>query len=120
MSLKESLRKLEERVSKIENLVYDLKNRLEILETSSSLRLTLALPDHLLKTFITVYELGIATASQVAERTKKARAVESAYLNQLTTMGYLKKERKERNRTYFQVDYNSPLSKHFLKTLERK
>lgn len=119
MSLKEDLRKLEKRVSDIENLVYDLKKRLEILETSSSLKLTFALPEHLLKTFITVYKLGRATATQIAEQTKKARAVESAYLNQLLTMGYLKKERKDR-KVYFEIDYNSPLSNSFLKIFQRK
>lgn len=40
---------------------------------------------------------------QIAEQTKRARAVESAYLNQLVIMEYLKKERKGR-KAYFYID----------------
>jgi len=39
----------------------------------------------------------------VAEQTKRARAVESSYLNQLVMMGYLKKERRGR-KAYFYVE----------------
>ena len=48
-------------------------------------------------------KLGRATADEVAEQTKRARAVESAYLNQLVLMGYLKKERVGR-KAYFYVE----------------
>jgi hypothetical protein len=47
--------------------------------------------------------LGRATADEVSAQTKRARAVESAYLNQLVIMGYLKKERNGR-KAYFFVD----------------
>jgi predicted HTH transcriptional regulator len=63
----------------------------------------LSMPDHLRKTAITVCRLGRATAEEVAQQTKRARAVESAYLNQLVLMGYLKKERQGR-KAYFYVD----------------
>jgi len=63
----------------------------------------LSLPDHLRKTAITICKLGRATADEVAEQTKRARAVESAYLNQLVLMGYLKKERVGR-KAYFYVE----------------
>lgn len=63
----------------------------------------LSLPDHLRKTAITICKLGHATAEDVAAQTKRARAVESAYLNQLVLMGYLKKERKGR-KAYFYVE----------------
>lgn len=56
----------------------------------------LALPDHQRKTFETMMKLKEATAEQVASETKRARAVESAYLNQLVQMGYLEKRRKGR------------------------
>jgi predicted transcriptional regulator len=46
---------------------------------------------------------GRATAEEIAGQTSRARAVESAYLNQLVIMGYLKKERKGR-KAYFYVD----------------
>ena len=63
----------------------------------------LSLPDHLRKTAVTLCKLGQATAEEVAQQTKRARAVESAYLNQLMLMGYVKKERKGR-KAYFYVE----------------
>jgi len=63
----------------------------------------LSMPDHLRKTAMTVCRLGRATAEEIAQQTRRARAVESAYLNQLVIMGYLKKERKGR-KAYFYVE----------------
>lgn len=63
----------------------------------------LSMPDHLRKTAMTICRNGRATAEEIAEQTSRARAVESAYLNQLVIMGYLKKERKGR-KAYFFVD----------------
>ena len=60
----------------------------------------LSMPDHLRKTAMTVCRCGRATADDIAMQTTRARAVESAYLNQLVLMGYLKKERKGR-KAYF-------------------
>jgi hypothetical protein len=54
----------------------------------------LSLPDHLRKTALAVCKLGKASAQDVARETKRARAGESSYLNQLVSLGYLKKERK--------------------------
>jgi len=63
----------------------------------------LSLPDHLRKTAVTISRLEQATAEEVAEQTKRARAVESGYLNQLVMMGYLKKERRGR-KAYFYIE----------------
>jgi len=63
----------------------------------------LSLPDHLRKTAVSLCRLEKATANEVSEQTKRARAVESSYLNQLVIMGYLKKERQGR-KAYFYVD----------------
>jgi len=63
----------------------------------------LSLPDHLRKTAVMLCKLGEATADAVSEQTKRARAVESGYLNQLVLMGYLKKERRGR-KAYFCVE----------------
>jgi predicted transcriptional regulator len=63
----------------------------------------LSMPDHLRKTAMSICRCGKATAEEIAESTRRARAVESAYLNQLVIMGYLKKERKGR-KAYFFVD----------------
>ena len=66
----------------------------------------LSMPDHLRKTAMTICRCGRATAEEIAEQTERARAVESAYLNQLVIMGYLKKERQGR-KAYFYVDRES-------------
>jgi len=66
----------------------------------------LSMPDHLRKTAMTICRYGRATAEDVAQQTSRARAVESAYLNQLVIMGYLKKERKGR-KAYFYADKDS-------------
>jgi hypothetical protein len=63
----------------------------------------LSLPDHLRKTAMTLCRMGRATADEISQQTRRARAVESAYLNQLVIMGYLKKERNGR-KAYFFVD----------------
>jgi hypothetical protein len=63
----------------------------------------LSMPDHLRKTAMTLCRMGRATADEIAGQTKRARAVESAYLNQLVIMGYLKKQRNGR-KAYFFVD----------------
>lgn len=75
-------------------LVQDLPEALDVMTL-------LSLPDHLRKTAVTICKLGRATAEEVAEQTKRARAVESGYLNQLVLMSYLKKERKGRKAYFF-------------------
>ena len=65
----------------------------------------LSLPDHLRKSAMTIIKLGKAMAEDVAKETDRARAIESAYLNQLTRMGYINKE-KEGRRVYFSVVVN--------------
>ena len=66
----------------------------------------LSMPDHLRKTAMAICRAGRATAEEVAGQTERARAVESAYLNQLVIMGYLKKERRGR-KAYFYIDRES-------------
>ncbi len=63
----------------------------------------LSMPDHLRKTAMAVCRLGRTTAEDISQQTHRARAVESAYLNQLVLMGYLKKERNGR-KAYFFID----------------
>jgi len=50
---------------------------------------------------VTISRLDQATAEEVAEQTRRARAVESGYLNQLVMMGYIKKERRGRKAYFF-------------------
>lgn len=63
----------------------------------------LELPKHLQTTVLTLLKLGHATASEISESTGKARAVESAYLNQLVVMKIARKERKGR-KAFFSLD----------------
>lgn len=72
-------------------------------ENSLDVMTLLNMPDHLRKTAIVICRTGRATAEEIAEQTNRARAVESSYLNQLVTMGYIKKMRKGR-KTCFYLD----------------
>lgn len=61
-------------------------------------------PDHLRKTVRAVLELGTGTAEQVSEKTGRSRSLESTYLNQLHTMGYLIRERRGQL-VHYKVDF---------------
>jgi DNA-binding transcriptional ArsR family regulator len=63
----------------------------------------LELPKHLQTSVLALLRLGYATATEISESTGKARAVESAYLNQLVVMKIARKERKGR-KAFFSVD----------------
>ena len=79
------------------------KSSLSLPDASLDVMTLLSMPDHLRKTAMTICRCVRATAEEISEQTKRARAVESAYLNQLVIMGYLKKERKGR-KAYFFID----------------
>jgi len=83
------------------------KKREEAMEPGGALDIVtlLSFPDHLRKSAMTIMNLGQAMAEDVARETGRGRAIESAYLNQLVRMGYLKKEREGR-RVYFTVEGN--------------
>jgi hypothetical protein len=106
--IEESLEKLND---KIEIMIEIQKNgndhnqkaSLSLPDASLDVMTLLSMPDHLRKTAMTICRCSRATAEEIAEQTKRARAVESAYLNQLVIMGYLKKERKSR-KAYFFID----------------
>jgi hypothetical protein len=59
-------------------------------------------------------KLGKAMAEDVAKETGRARAIESAYLNQLARMGHVKKG-KEGRRVYFTVEANQANVEYTLK-----
>ena len=63
----------------------------------------LSLPDHLRKSALALSSLGEATATDLSKETSRVRAVESDYLNQLVSMGLIKKKRKGRD-VYFYVE----------------
>jgi len=106
--IKENLEKLNEKMEIMIELQKHGKRDVKTIPQEAALDVMtlLSMPDHLRKTAMTVCRLGRATADEVAQQTRRARAVESAYLNQLVIMGYLKKERKGR-KAYFYVDRES-------------
>lgn len=105
--IKENLEKLNEKMEIMIELQKHGKKDLQPLpDAPLDVMTLLSMPDHLRKTAMTVCRLGRATADETAEQTHRARAVESAYLNQLVIMGYLKKERKGR-KAYFFVERES-------------
>jgi response regulator of citrate/malate metabolism len=63
----------------------------------------LSLPDHLRTTAVALFEAGVSTAEELAEKTSKKRAVESSYLNQLVRMGHVRKFRKGR-KVFFEMN----------------
>jgi len=62
----------------------------------------LELPDNLRTSYTVLLKLKKATAKDVANVTKRGRAIESHYLNTLVKMGYLRKERVGR-KVYFYI-----------------
>ncbi|MDH5438572.1 MAG: transcriptional regulator [Candidatus Bathyarchaeota archaeon] len=101
--IKESLDRLNEKMEvMIEIQKHSQKENQSIPDVLDVMTL-LSLPDHLRKTAVTISRLEQATAEEVAEQTKRARAVESGYLNQLVMMGYLEKERRGR-KAYFYIE----------------
>jgi len=102
--IKENLERLNEKMEIMIEIQRHGKKELEAFpDASLDVMTLLSMPDHLRKTAMTICRCGRATAQEVASQTKRARAVESSYLNQLTLMGYLKKERKGR-KAYFYTD----------------
>jgi predicted transcriptional regulator len=103
--IRENLEKLNDKMEVMIELQKHGKKDLQpsLTDTPLDVMTLLSMPDHLRKTAMTVCRLGRATADETAQQTHRARAVESAYLNQLVIMGYLKKERNGR-KAYFYVE----------------
>lgn len=58
-----------------------------------SIPMMLALPDNIRHTAAALSKIGEGTATQVALETKRTRAIESMYLNQLVVLGYARKKK---------------------------
>jgi predicted transcriptional regulator len=101
--IKESLDQLNEKMEVMIEIQKHNQKEGESIPDVLDVMTLLSLPDHLRKTAVTISRLDQATAEEVAEQTKRARAVESGYLNQLVMMGYLKKERRGR-KAYFYIE----------------
>lgn len=102
--IKESLDQLNDKIDVMIEIQRHNQKEAQIMPDGTLDVMTLlSLPDHLRKTAVTLCKLGEGTADQIAELTKRARAVESGYLNQLVLMGYLRKERRGR-KAYFYAE----------------
>ena len=99
--IKESLDRLNEKIDVMIEIQKHGQKESETVPDVLDVMTLLSLPDHLRKTAVTISRLDQATAEEVAEQTRRARAVESGYLNQLVMMGYLKKERRGRKAYFF-------------------
>lgn len=100
--IRENLEQLNEKIDvMIEIQKHDQREIPDSLPEALDVMTLLSLPDHLRKTAVTLCKLEEATADEVSEQTKRARAVESGYLNQLVIMGYMKKERRGRKAYFF-------------------
>ena len=106
--IRENLERLNEKIEVMIELQKHGRKNLEqpIADAPLDVMTLLSMPDHLRKTAMAVCRLGRATADEIAQQTHRARAVESAYVNQLVIMGHMKKERKGR-KAYFYVDRES-------------
>jgi ArsR family transcriptional regulator, lead/cadmium/zinc/bismuth-responsive transcriptional repressor len=107
--IKENLERLNEKMEVMIEIQKNGNGKKEtqmVPDASLDVMTLLNMPDHLRKTAMTICRNGRATAEEISDQTTRARAVESAYLNQLVIMGYLKKERKGR-KAYFYVDRES-------------
>jgi predicted transcriptional regulator len=71
----------------------------------------LTLPEHYQKTVMSLVPSQAATAQDIADRTGRARAVESMYLNNLATMGIVSKERKGRTVYFSYRNANAEITK---------
>ena len=108
--IRENLERLNEKIEvMIELQKHDKKDLQQLIpDAPLDVMTLLSMPDHLRKTAMTLCRMGRATADDISEQTKRARAVESAYLNQLVIMGHLKKERVGRKAYFFvERDNNS-------------
>jgi predicted transcriptional regulator len=99
----ERIRRVEERLGALEGMIKVLGASPNSSQPRSmNMNDLLALPSSLQKTMLTAQDLKEATSSEVAEKTGRDRTVETIYLNQLTRLGYLSKERRGR-KIYFKI-----------------
>jgi DNA-binding transcriptional ArsR family regulator len=86
----------------INEIIYRLKMEAEIIESAGgdtselgfNQSFVLKLPDHLRNTAQSLMSMGEGTAVDISKATKRSRSLESLYLNTLTNMGLVEKNRK--------------------------
>jgi predicted transcriptional regulator len=98
MSLEETLRRIERKLEAIEAEMREMKQwiiRNNLTETS-----LIELPDHLRKTAMGLLKIRQGTAGEVSKYTKRTRAVESGYLNQLERQGLVTSSKEGRRKVF--------------------
>ena len=106
--LEEILGNLQVINNKLDRIIEDKEiipnlSKKEYIADSLDIMTLLSLPDHLRTTATTLFDIGPATAEEVAKVTFKERAVESNYLNQLVRMEHVEKYREGR-KVYFRIN----------------
>jgi predicted amidophosphoribosyltransferase len=100
-TLERFLEKMEEVLNNYARRIYQQEPISPYVERGAEKPIQRSLPTHLDKTYQALRILGKATALQVADQTKRTRAIESVYLNQLVNLGLVEKERIGRKCYYF-------------------
>jgi len=99
MSFEETLKRIERKLEKIEIEIKEIRQH--ILENNTVITKSLiSLPDHLRKTARELFRIRQGTASDICKYTKRARAVESGYLNQLERQGFITSFRNGRRKVF--------------------
>ena len=100
----------EELSSVLKDISFQLAKLIRIIESQTKSPVgylwqdLLKLPKHLQTTAVALGKIGCASAFDVAQITKRARAVESSYLNDLVLLGLARKEkRSDKTVHYFPV-----------------
>lgn len=102
VSLEETLRRIEKQLEKIAAEISEMRYQmLQSMRMRMNEKQLISLPDHLRKTAIGLTKAGQGTASDVSKYTKRARAVESGYLNQLEREGFAKSYKEGRRKIFF-------------------
>lgn len=122
--IEEKLKNIEENINKMNTEIEltfkqirkDIEDIVTTLKTESAKSegrsfkpsILLNFPDHLRKTVRVLLDMGMGTAKDISDETKRSRSLESTYLNQLVTMGYVEKERKGQM-VYYKIKFtNNP------------
>lgn len=93
-----SLNRIEERLNRIEANQDQPNTKIAPLQIPEID--ILILPDHIRKSYVIVAKKGECDALTVSHYTHRARAVESAYLNQLVCLGWLTERRQGKKKLF--------------------
>jgi predicted transcriptional regulator len=99
------IRRIETRLDVIEKMLDKsgiLNKNVSDHDLSTSIQDLLELPDTLRKTLLSLQTLGTATSEEVAGKTGRTRSIETVYLNQLSRLQYVTRNRKGR-KIYYSV-----------------